>query len=96
MPIEDEEEKPKSALEESPAPDADVPAVNPREARKDAASFASGLFAGKRSRNRAAYNVELTEYQLADLAIECKHEAEKSFGTKISLTLDIEGNWWFQ
>lgn len=67
-----------------------------RQDRRDAAAFAKERFNKKVDGQHKLVGIAPTDFQLAETAMEAKHEAEAKYDVKISMTLDVEGNWWFQ
>lgn len=88
-------ESPAVETESAPIPEG-VPSGKLRETRKEAAMLAKDKFDRARDRHQITYKMAMTEYQQADAAIEAKQDAETQFGVRISMTMDVEGNWWFQ
>lgn len=42
------------------------------------------------------YKVGMNEHEIAEAAYDAKLEAEAKFAIRISITCDVDGNWWFQ
>lgn len=69
---------------------------NSRQERREAAAFAKEIFELKTQREKKLTGMDLSPFSMAEAAIEAKLEAEAKFGVKIAISLDVEGNWWFQ
>lgn len=67
-----------------------------RQARKEAAALASDLFTRENDRHMATYKHEMTTFEAAEAAITAKEKAEAEFGVRISVSIDVQGKWWFQ
>jgi hypothetical protein len=69
---------------------------NKREERKEAAAHAAQLFVKKKANHVSRFGADISMFQLADMAMESRQEAEKQYETKISVTFDVEDNCYFQ
>lgn len=67
-----------------------------RQERKDAAVKAAGIFQRKLENHQTTYKEDMTEHEKAETAMDAKQAAEKEYGTRISASVDVDGNWWFQ
>lgn len=65
--------------------------------RKDTAAFASDRFKTVVAKHNKLYiDQPMTDHELAETAFDSKLAAEAKFGIRISITCDVDGNWWFQ
>lgn len=71
-------------------------AEDQRQARKDAAAQAAMHYSKAFDRHKARYLHDMTSFEAAEAAITAKEKAEAEFGVKMSASVDVQGQWWFQ